>query len=305
MKFTLDPMGDGLSRHCLTDFFTDTIELPSTTAIQKKGEENFKKETAHLTEQYPYIGNAWFQKEVSIDPDDVGKPIYLILERTRLTSVWINGNYVSSLDSLCTPHEYDICDFVDSPQITITILVNNKEYKTKGGHLTSPDTQTNWNGITGMLALCVKDNLYVQTINTYPNTDTPSVLLKSTIINKTSTQQTITLCYYGDSVSLHNIERDALSMKYQNIVLQPGYNEIEYVYDIDNNIAFWSEYTPTSITYILVLISLIATMICMLCLGYEVLLQMIIIFTLTMKKHSYVVNMTDLFFLSLGQLLQQ
>lgn len=243
-KFTLDPMGDGLSRHCLTDFFTDTIELPSTTAIQKKGEENFKKETAHLTEQYPYIGNAWFQKEVSIDPDDVGKPIYLILERTRLTSVWINGNYVSSLDSLCTPHEYDICDFVDSPQITITILVNNKEYKTKGGHLTSPDTQTNWNGITGMLALCVKDNLYVQTINTYPNTDTPSVLLKSTIINKTSTQQTITLCYYGDSVSLHNIERDALSMKYQNIVLQPGYNEIEYVYDIDNNIAFWSEYTP-------------------------------------------------------------
>lgn len=40
-KFTLDPMGDGLSRHCLTDFFTDTIELPSTTAIQKKGRRKF------------------------------------------------------------------------------------------------------------------------------------------------------------------------------------------------------------------------------------------------------------------------
>ncbi|WP_175480602.1 hypothetical protein [Paenibacillus sp. OK003] len=36
---------------------------------------------------------------------------------------------------------------------SLTIRVDNTDYPTKGGHLTSVDTQTNWNGITGKLEL--------------------------------------------------------------------------------------------------------------------------------------------------------
>ncbi|MFQ9093236.1 MAG: hypothetical protein ACLR5S_02300 [Ruminococcus sp.] len=88
-------------------------------------------------------------------------PIKLTLERTRMTTLWINGRLVGSCDSLCTPHVYDITDFVTKPLVEILVLVENTGYPTKGGHLTSPDTQSNWNGITGQMTLEVFPEVYV------------------------------------------------------------------------------------------------------------------------------------------------
>lgn len=244
-EFTLDPEGDGSEKFYCDNFYTDTIELPSTTAIQKKGIENFSKEIGHLTEAYPYAGNAWYQKRIKIDPSEVGKPMYLYLERTRITTLWVNDTYVSTCDSLCTPHEYDITKYVTSPSIKITILVNNKDYKTKGGHLTSPDTQTNWNGITGKLNLSVNDEIYIKNIETYPCIEEPSVRIKTAVINTHTREIKTNLCYYGDLVSLSKKEQDAISLKFHEVVLSPGLNHIEYTYKIENNIEFWSEYNPT------------------------------------------------------------
>lgn len=243
-KFTLDQAGDGIHRLCSEDFFTDTIELPSTTAIQKKGEVNLAREIGYLTELYPYAGNAWYERELEIDPSEVGNPMYLYLERTRITSLWINGKYVSTLDSLCTPHEYEITEYVTNPTIQITILVNNKDYKTKGGHLTSPDTQTNWNGITGNIKLHVHNKIYVKDIVTYPCIKDNTVILKSTIVNTQTTELKTKVCYYGDLVSINNIEQDALPVLYQEIHLVPGVNHVEYTYKIENIIEYWSEYHP-------------------------------------------------------------
>ncbi|MFR6588078.1 MAG: hypothetical protein ACLUSL_10050 [Ruminococcus sp.] len=77
----------------------------------------------------------------------------LTLERTRITTLWINGRRVGSCDSLCTPHVYEISAYVAKPLVEIVVCVENTGYPTKGGHLTSPDTQSNWNGITGSMTL--------------------------------------------------------------------------------------------------------------------------------------------------------
>lgn len=76
---------------------------------------------------------------------------------------------MGSCDSLCTTHVYDVTEFLTTPQTHLTILVKNTGYPTKGGHLTSPDTQSNWNGITGEIKLEIFPKVYADQVQAYPN----------------------------------------------------------------------------------------------------------------------------------------
>ena len=133
--------------------FTDTVKLPGTTAQNKKGKGGAKPEDGCLTERYPYKGNAWFRREVFIPEELRGKKLRLFLERTRITSLWVNGDFIGTQNSLCTPHVYDLTAYSGAASLMLTICVDNANYPTRGGHMTSPDTQTNWNGITGEMSL--------------------------------------------------------------------------------------------------------------------------------------------------------
>lgn len=142
---------------CLSHAFDDVIALPATTAQAKKSlrGENTARETGFFTERYPFCGYAWYQRTVRIQKEDVGCPLYLYLERTRMARVWVNGEFIGGSDSICAPHRYEIGGAVRGQELTITVCVDNAAYPTKGGHMTSPDTQTNWNGILGKMELQV------------------------------------------------------------------------------------------------------------------------------------------------------
>ena len=112
-----------------------------------------------------------YSKDVHIDKEYLEKNIFLFLERTRLTKIWIDDTFAGEFDSLTTPHNYDITRFVRNTDFRITVLVSNVDYPTKGGHLTSPDTQTNWNGIIGDISLRIFDDSYIADIKTYPDID--------------------------------------------------------------------------------------------------------------------------------------
>ena len=79
--------------------FSDTISLPNTTSLAKKGTPNPRRETGFLTDAYAFEGQAWFRKKIYIDPElidpDTGCcPMKLTLERTRMTTLWIDGRRV-------------------------------------------------------------------------------------------------------------------------------------------------------------------------------------------------------------------
>ena len=133
--------------------FHDTIHLPGTTAQEKKGKGMGKREDGCLTERYPYLGNAWFYREVEIRDVPSSRHLQLFLERTRVTTLWVNGDRIGSCNSLCTPHCYDLSAYAAADKLRLLICVDNSQYPTRGGHMTSPDTQTNWNGITGEISL--------------------------------------------------------------------------------------------------------------------------------------------------------
>ena len=160
-SFCLDGEKRGLAEHFENKSFEDTINLPSTTAYAKKGEPNRARETYFLTECYKFEGYSWYKRSVSLPATGKkelkDKHFFLTLERTRISHVWVDGKYVGSKNSFIAKHVYDLTGFVEDTSFEITVMVSNVDYKAPGGHMTSQDTQTNWNGILGEISLSVCD----------------------------------------------------------------------------------------------------------------------------------------------------
>ena len=147
--------------------FDDTITLPDTTSHAGKGEDNPAREEGFLTDTKLFEGDAWFTRKADLSAA-VGKTAKLVFERTRITKLYIDGEYVGTQNSLVSPHVYDITKYVKGGEQEITVCVSNVGYPTKGGHLTSPDTQTNWNGITGEMAVKIYGAAYADEVKIYP-----------------------------------------------------------------------------------------------------------------------------------------
>ena len=135
----------------LPEMYPDEMHLPGTTSFAGLGPENPARETYFLTDAHRFEGYAWFMRTFE-SGDWASQQVMLTLERTRKTTVYLDGVEIGRQDSLCAPHRY-VLQGLAAGTHTLVIRVDNTDYPTKGGHLTSPDTQSNWNGITGEISL--------------------------------------------------------------------------------------------------------------------------------------------------------
>ncbi len=165
----------------LREPLADTMTLPGTTSYARKGKPNEAVETGALTDVYKFEGYAWFSREVDIPETLDGVDCTLYLERTRVTTVWVDGREIGTQNSLCTPHLHAIGGLA-AGRHRITIRVDNTDYPTKGGHMTSRDTQTNWNGITGRIELQFRGNAYLDDVQVYPEPHRKAVTIRAQVI---------------------------------------------------------------------------------------------------------------------------
>ena len=243
-NFELDPDKKGIEARLFDKAKNDTITLPGTTSIAKKGTLSDKKETGFLTDPYLFEGYAWYSKDVHIDESDTDKNIFLFLERTRLTKIWIDDTFAGEFDSLTTPHYYDITRFVKKTDFRITVLVSNVDYPTKGGHLTSPDTQTNWNGIIGEISLRIFDKIYISDVKTYPDVDKKSVTVILKTVNDMAEDKKVTLnvnAFLTDINGDTGIKAPAAEIQ---VIFAKGESTAEFEYFLGEDAVLWSEYTP-------------------------------------------------------------
>lgn len=148
---------DAEKQETMPQAYPETMMLPGTTSAAGLGMPNPAKETGCLTDAYRFEGAAWFMRTFTAG-DWTGEQTMLTLERTRKTTVYLDGRPIGHQESLCTPHRYFLPP-VHAGEHTLVIRVDNTDYPTRGGHLTSPDTQSNWNGITGEISLTVAHTL--------------------------------------------------------------------------------------------------------------------------------------------------
>ena len=186
---------DETKKDALPGVYPEEMLLPGTTSAAGLGPENPARETYFLTDAHKFEGYAWFMRTFEAGSWE-GRQVLLTLERTRKTTVYLDGDPVEPLtpadhDSLSTPHRY-LLPAVRPGTHTLVIRVDNTDYPTRGGHLTSPDTQSNWNGITGRIDLTVAKAI-VTGIRIHSNPDSRTLRVRAKVLGVTCGSAAVTL----------------------------------------------------------------------------------------------------------------
>ena len=135
------------------------VNLPGTTDTNGLGEPCADKtETTRLSRRFSYKGEAWYNKSFEVPADSLSWT--LILERTKLTRIYVDGKYVGTSNNISTPQRFTF-DYLAPGRHDLTIMVDNSkgvpEQIYGNSHAYTEDTQTNWNGIIGNICL-ISDN---------------------------------------------------------------------------------------------------------------------------------------------------
>ena len=140
---------------------TETIQLPGTTDTNKKGDYIARsEETTQLSRLWSYKGRAWYQKEVDIPVSWKGKPVYLTLERTKPSEVYVDGKFAASSNDISTPQIFELSKWLKPGKHQLTIMIDNgygvPKQLYESSHAYTESTQTNWNGIIGKIELSIQ-----------------------------------------------------------------------------------------------------------------------------------------------------
>ena len=138
-----------------------------------------------LTPKKHYVGAAWYRRTVYVPRSWGGERVLLYLERPHIeTTVYVNGERVGHQNSLSTPHEFDISDYIFPGQRnTLAIRVYNGIDGVGVGqdsHSVTDQTQGDWNGITGRMELqLTPHNIWIQNVKVFPNVFSHEVTIKA------------------------------------------------------------------------------------------------------------------------------
>ena len=133
-----------------------------------------------LTPERHYTGHAWYERTFKVPKTWRGRHVVLYLERPHIeTTVMVNGQPVGHQLSLSAPHEYDVTPFLlYGRENTVSIEVyNGIEHVGVGqdSHSVTDQTQGNWNGIVGRIALQARPQNHIRWLRVYPDVEQMSI----------------------------------------------------------------------------------------------------------------------------------
>ena len=236
--------------------FNDSVTLPGTLSENKKGKQNNSTDKTKLSLRYTYSGSASYRKKVNIPADWADKSVVLTLERTKLTRVWVNGaeeTDCTTSNSIAVPHEYRLKNLVPGGENTITVEVTNGTGSNEGKsdnvyglfrsktHMLTAETQTDWNGIIGEVALKAADKVYISDIMVYPDVKNSKTAVKAVVQNDSGAPAKGTL----NISAVCRDNGDTIPQKEYSSEFAAGESTLEFVYDMGDNVKLWSEFHPS------------------------------------------------------------
>lgn len=83
--------------------------LPGTADENRLGDgRHAAQETSRLTRLYPYFGQVTYERDVTIPASWDGKRLRLVMERTKPSTLWIDGDSIGSYGHIYAPHCYEL-----------------------------------------------------------------------------------------------------------------------------------------------------------------------------------------------------
>src|SRR6185369_13245177 len=143
-----------------------------------------------------YLGPAWYQHDIEIQRNMVGRRIVLTLERPHWeTTVWVDEKKIGSDRSLVAPHIYDL-GTLSSGRHRLTIRVDNRmvlPYRPDANSV-SDSVGATWNGIVGKIQIEDTGRVWIDDAQVFPNLAQHTMTVRVKIGNTTgrSGQATLT-----------------------------------------------------------------------------------------------------------------
>ena len=243
----LDTAGAGIAPDWLTKSCTDSLFLPGTTDMGKKGTYNTDMTlTTSLSREYVFEGKALYTKQVDIPEEWDGTSVRLVMERTKPTTIWIDGKEVGANNDISTAQQYDLSSYLFPGTHTVAILVDNGKQavpeKVYGSsHAYSASTQTNWNGIIGDFYLESAPLCGIDDIQLYPDVAKKVVTARVTLRNPDKGAGKGILSFYAEAWNTDKQHKTPV----QTVEVDWTKPEQELELALGDKALLWSEFTPS------------------------------------------------------------
>lgn len=246
------------------------VTLPGTTDEANIGDTiSNLAEDSRLSRKHSLSRALTYEGDIIIPASMDGKHIEFYIEKTKPSTLWIDGDSIGSIGTLHTPHVYDISRF-RAGRHTVRLRIDNswKDENGHGGllpqiggsHAVTEATQTNWNGALGLFCLRSMPKTYIQSVTTYTfidttrigfdedgvqTTDSASVRLDLGIVSSKDMRVTVDAKCLPHPISTSAaIKQTATTAQFD---LKKGSNKVSLTLSLDEA-ALWSEWQQSLYT---------------------------------------------------------
>ena len=243
-QMQLDEELKGVQDKWFLQEFSDTVILPGSLDENMKGWLRKDSTYSHLNRPVFFYGKAFYRKEIEIPEEWKHKDVRLIMERTKVTEVWFDDQFVGTNSEIYSPQYYLLNDYISPGKHTITIAVDNREelVPVAGSHAYSENTQTNWNGIIGKFCLEARNIIHIESAIVTPDIHSKKVKLKFRITNREKSSSLLTVTVKANLDNFRGSDRvPAETFIWSS---EKDVSEMEFEYDMGEDVKLWSEFDP-------------------------------------------------------------
>jgi len=218
--------------------------LPGTTDENRLGKKNRDTlVTYQLTRLYTYSGRVTYTREIDIPETFRGRKLFLVMERTKPSTLWVDGDSIGSYGHLYAPHRYEL-PALAAGKHQLKIRIDNSSTSVpkeiQGSHAWTDATQTNWNGILGEFYIEAVPVSYIRSLQVYPQVDRKQAVVVVEVDAEKAGKGTLDVEGYAWNTS----EKHTLSSRQLAVRLKKGRNKIEIPVDMGDAPLLWSEFHP-------------------------------------------------------------
>lgn len=263
-RFALDPNDVGVAECWSRNVLSDNVRLPGSLQEQGKGDDisvntqwtgtvmdkswytaaEYEKYRAPGNVKVPfwlnpdkhYMGVAWYQREIELPESWQDKRVLFEFERTHWeTTLFIDGNEIAHLDALQVPHRYIASSLAPGKHV-VSLRVDNRVHIDVGSnaHSVSDHTQSNWNGVIGMMRMVALPSTAIDHIQIYPDANAKKANVKVYLDGEPSASRlALDVLFEGRSI-----------LKKELDVTPDMRGVVETDLEWQDDVALWSEFTP-------------------------------------------------------------
>lgn len=243
-QLQLDTAHVGNKERWFEHTLTDDVTLPGSLDENKKGFPNKDTTEMHLNRLYQYTGAAWYRKEINIPADWKDKHIELIMERTKVTTVWLDRFCMGTDNTIFSQQVYDLTGYATPGRHILTVMVDNTEklVPVAGSHAYSEDMQTNWNGILGRFCLEASHQARIVDVRVYPDIYSHVIGVCAKVVNDGVALENITVELAAEL--WNTTETHTTASRSYAITISKDDPVVKLNYDIGKDARLWSEFDP-------------------------------------------------------------